>query len=631
MADELISRLLAAGHTREEIAGALAGLATGGGGPSLGGPAFEEVTPTPAFVIKSAVVSLEASPRGLPPAAAVGVKVFLNVTHHGAVPPLATRPDEAGGSAVSVPMALGEVREERDKQGAPCLAADVIVHPSVAGDAARDGTGAFRHWLADFCLQYFARKHGAALSPAYSLPAVAANYKGGGGVRSQRLRKAKVAVVDGEGVAGGGGGGGRSGGAGAPAPLSLLAEAGALHEGAMGLVPGGAAAGGGSGGGGARRPRGPPVRAPPPAALDIRLVAEEREREAAGVAGRVAAELKAADGDEGGGAPLPSLLLRSGVGGAGGGAQPGGAAIGLTAGATRRAPKPIGVAVALLLRDGGEVPCALTPAGGGGGGGGGGAASLLFLAAAPPSAGAPPPADVVSLRVAFSLPPPHGLPASALRLSARGGGAELRLSVESSDAPVTPLSLSLPMRCDVVEASDDGAAAAVTATWDSRSGVLQLRLAPAAGEGGGGGGAAPLPPLPAAPANGDDPAVAAVLRAYVEAGAAPRFEPDVGSRQWLFAQAMAAGEGGGGAQAAAVVGPAPAPAAGSGGDAPLPEDRFHAADALSMHYIRLREEELAKRRAKEAEEPPPQPPHAPAQPPAPPSAAALAALLTDLL
>ena len=43
-----------------------------------------------------------------------------------------------------------------------------------------------------------------------------------------------------------------------------------------------------------------------------------------------------------------------------------------------------------------------------------------------------------------------------------------------------------------------------------------------------------------------------------------------------------------------------AAAGAGGGEELLPEDRFHAQDALSMHFVRQREEELVKKRQKEA-------------------------------
>ena len=616
----------------------------------------ELVYPTPSFVVKTALLTLpgagERPLAALPAGLAPGQKVFVNITHHASLPPISTRPGEAavgsggdGGvaAALSVPLAMGEPRLDRDKAGAAALAVDVIVHPSVTADAERDGSGHFRHWLVDFCLQYFARKFGAALSPQYRVPLMA--YKGGveggeqGGVHPQRLRKPKAAVI---GEGGGGGGGGAAGsGSGSDAalkPMSLLAEAGALPEAATGLVvsvgPGsssGASTSASASASGRRAaPRGPPrsLAAPGTAgggsAMEIRLVGEERAREAMSFASRVAEEVGAEEGgkagEEAGAASGAPALIRQALGGPA--AAPSSASgIGLSQGTTRRLPRArtvqarveVELARAASAGDGAapEVlacPVQQAPAVQGEGKG----STQAFACALPPkAAGAASDSSssvaCVRIELSLSLPVP---PLSALSLCGAADGTSLTLRVAAhGDAPALAATLALPVPCSLVTSSssgsggsgggasprDDGqAVASVQARYLGVEGVVLLALPCLL--------ASAPPPLPRPlPPRGE--ALAALLARHVDFGGVARYEPDVGSRQWLVAQAWAVE--GAGAGAAAPGGAAPPPPAGGSGAAEqedaLPEDRFHAQDALSMHYVRQREEEGAKKLQKEAE------------------------------
>ena len=476
----------------------------------------EVVTPTPSFVVKTALVTVpppsERPMAALPPGAVPGQKVFMNITCHAFLPPITARPGGdgsggegggGGGPALSVPLAMGEPRKDRDKAGATAVAVDVIVHPSVTADAERDKSGHFRHWLVEFCLQYFARKFGAALSPQYKVPLL--KYKGakegeGGGVHSQRLRKPKATVI-GEGQAQAAQSSTAAAPTTLPQPMALLAEAGGLPEAATGLVV--ASGRGGAGGGGAgtpaatQLPRGPPRTAgsstTTSSPMEIRLVGEERAREAKSFATRVAEEVSGAGEGEGGGgksaeeAPgAPSLIKKAfGSGGealssssssspqAAAAAAPLGTGIGLSQGSTRRLPKArtlqARVEAEVVGHSGGapgadagagapasgsgaaagttgafrvECPVELQQGGGGGGGGGGGATAAAATAAALPplqlfSASLPPalpPTAVAALRIELALSPPPP-PLSTLSLRCAAEGTSITLAVAAPSPP----------------------------------------------------------------------------------------------------------------------------------------------------------------------------------------------------
>ena len=606
----------------------------------------EVVTPQPCFVVKTSLLALpgpgDRPMAPLPQGAAPGQKVFVNITHHAFLPPISTRPGEAGGggdgesaaAALSVPLAMGEPRLDRDKAGESALAVDVIVHPSVTADAERDASGHFRHWLVEFCLQYFARKFGAALSPQYRVPLM--KYKGGvgggGGAHSQRLRRPKAAVIaEGAGAA-------EAAAAAAPAkPMTLLAEAGALPEAATGLVlssPASAAAAAAAAGAASAKPpslpRGPPkslaaAGGAGSSPMEIRLVGEERAREAQSFASRVAEEVgkeggggaeEGGGGGRGGGAAAPALVTQALSGAPAASSASSGGGIGLSQGSTRRLPRARTVTARVEVEvqapaegEAGEgaagrpvmVACTVAAAAG---------APLALAAALPlahPALRAGSVVAGVAIELALSLPPP---PLSALALAGAADGSSLTLRIGAvGDAPGAVLTLALPVPCSLVTlagsssgtAGEDGSAVATaSARYLRAEGVVVLRLAGAL--------AGAPPPLPSALPPRGDPALAALLARHVECGGVPRYEPDVGSRQWLVAQAWATdaqggGGGGGGGGGAGAEAAAAAAAAGGGGGAgeALPEDFFHAQDALSMHYVRQREEEQAKKLAKEAD------------------------------
>lgn len=162
-----------------------------------------------------------------------------------------TKLDERGEAVrgMHVPVSVGALKKEVDRTGAPCEVVDVIVHPGVADDCERDGSGGMKHFAVDLAVGYVERKYGLSLSPQYKLPTLAGKYMGqtvtGQRVRRQAAR-AGIAEVGGSSAAGAGGGAAAPAAA-AAAPgigrsaLSTLTEAGALGSTGAALVPSSAA------------------------------------------------------------------------------------------------------------------------------------------------------------------------------------------------------------------------------------------------------------------------------------------------------------------------------------------------------------------------------------------------------
>ena len=186
------------------------------------------VVPAPGFIVKTTVLGRPAGTRALAPipdeAVAIGRKVFINVCCNEGVAPFSRvkhlGDDGAEEEGINVPVAVGPHREELDNGGRPCSVYDVIVHPGVVADCARDGTGAFRACIVQLAVGYVEKKFALSLSPRYRLPT--GGYRGE--PQPQRIRSRPSRAGISEAAASGSGGGG------VPSPLQLLAEAGAVPQ-----------------------------------------------------------------------------------------------------------------------------------------------------------------------------------------------------------------------------------------------------------------------------------------------------------------------------------------------------------------------------------------------------------------
>jgi len=585
------AELTAAGLSDDQIASVLGRMGFGHGG-SPSGPVGLDITPAPGFVVKSTVDSVDASKRGPgsegDPASAlvaVGAKVFINLASHGRMPAMrkVSKPGEEGTpqEGVHVPVAVGPLRVEKDNAGADCLALDLVVHSEVIGDCDRDFSGAFRHWLVQLALRYVAMKHGLACSPQYALPKL--KYKGAT-VESQRIRVDKSPAISEVGEGEGG----------PSTPLKLLSEAGALPAASTALaLPQAGMAGARS------APPRTPARPDLPATMDIRLVSEEKEKEA-GVLGGIARDAASALSSP----SVGSLLAAA----AGSPATPsgvkfrseeegGGAAL-LSVASTRRlpaGPRPVSVAAFVYGVTGeGEAestssPCAVSMQ----------STEGVAVVAVEMPQGSAETGSRLGLTLILTLPPcdKNGPPRpSGLQLTGKGGGTEVRLAAPGS----VPTALRLPFRVAFV--SDDGDA--VVGQWESASSTVTLHLRRLEN----GGAALPsLPPsLPTAEDEDGHFELMRILAAYVEVDAGV-FEPDTGSRPWLLALALSSEEGGGGGGGR---GPTPALPAfihthpDSGlpiEEQELPEDAFLRQDAISAHFLAQRAADREEKRKRDAE------------------------------
>lgn len=575
-----------------------------------------DIVPTPGFVIKTACTSYPpqssktAVGSRLPQGFAVNDKVFINVCSHEAVAGFKKEKhlrDSGDGEdeGIRIPVAVGPVVPTADKAGRPAVAVDIVVNPEVVADCDRDGTGSFRHWLVQLALQYVERKHGLGVSQQYRLPKL--SYQGAT-VTKQRIRKPKhVGISEVPSAADKGkvsAPGSRSGG-GAAAPFQVLAEAGGLPAVATALAPASKA------GGAIPVTAAAPLRMPaaaPSVPMDIRVISEEGQS----VADKIATEVSRSSGDEEeaaaavaakSGVKLADMLrvMPDGSKDSSGRVSSSGAPdVGLRAGVTRPVTKPVELGRPV-------VSVQVRPAGGAEGNsdtaaadaavsysstGAGAALSVTATVALPPYA-----ARNNMLDITITLPTVTGSASSAAltaaSISARISGAGDLVTVSAPG--YAALSIRLPQSATLMHGSS---IVAPLARLDKQAKTVSITLQTAA--------PVSVPALPeslpadaaAAAALPDaGAAVRALLQQYVEADSA-RFTPDTGSRQWMLAHALASEDE---ELASASAGPAARGAAAAVADEEeeLPEDRFLRSDALSMHYIKQREQDAQKKKEKE--------------------------------
>lgn len=237
----VLTNLLLAGAAGADADGdiqkQLAALATAMAPPPAPGDTSRIVTPTPGFVVKTLMMQQWRRPVSGPPAGRAsaatapaevppGTKVFINIAAHDAVAAIrrvkrlkeGASGDGEEEEGISIPVAVGDTKDDVDKHAAAVLVVDVIVHPAVLADVERDMTGAFRHFLSELATQYVERKHGMALSAQYRIPP-GLKYKGET-VTSQRVRAqaadlaGKISAADSEDAS----------------PLQVLVRAGAIAQ-----------------------------------------------------------------------------------------------------------------------------------------------------------------------------------------------------------------------------------------------------------------------------------------------------------------------------------------------------------------------------------------------------------------
>jgi len=158
-----------------------------------------KIVPDPAFVIKTGTVPVDRS------AVTGGTKVFINVTESAHVPGFRRRTHITRGEEVEglhVPISLGPPRTDVDKAGRTCTVYDIIVNPEVtAGCRGADGP-AFRQMVVSVVLENVEAKFGRkadrpwTLSRAFRLPSLASKYKGTLPPPAQWVRNPRKAGIE---------------------------------------------------------------------------------------------------------------------------------------------------------------------------------------------------------------------------------------------------------------------------------------------------------------------------------------------------------------------------------------------------------------------------------------------------
>jgi hypothetical protein len=145
-----------------------------------------DITPTPAFVVKTKRTG--GGPDGGPPPPEGGgigesgsgeseQKVFLNLCTHEALgePHLKKKLDESGKEVEgwNIPLSVGPPRLCTDQKGDKALVYDCVVNPKVVLEAQEDETGGEKDFLVQLALQYAETKYKFALDRRYKLPKLA--------------------------------------------------------------------------------------------------------------------------------------------------------------------------------------------------------------------------------------------------------------------------------------------------------------------------------------------------------------------------------------------------------------------------------------------------------------------------
>lgn len=545
------------------------------------------ITPEPSFSVHSKVDSID-----LPcPGAKIGVvqkiglsqQVYVNVCGHEALPPMQQVKqvvNEKGETqeGLNVPVAVGPVKEEKLMNGEIVYAVDVVVHVGVIVDSDRDASGSFQHWLIELALQYIARKHGIILNHQYSIAPM--KYMGKE-VTPQRVRRpagkygiqeiAKEKSKDSKSQ---------------ESAFAILSKAGVLGEEATATVPK------------TKSASKAPVAAIPPAAkaskkpipMEIRVVQPEED-----IRAKMAKEIASGKEEQPVEPAVPSLLV----------SKDNQRAIGTSqeeatfkpdemflkeAKTTRLLPKaPILVATftpaiavttdADTQLDTTSLPCIIHKRT---------EASITYHIDPPKTAQSISPNDL--LRLQWSLPDTDAeqmLKKGLVKLSGNG----TRLTLDLPGSPLLYVRLPFP----VLAISGIGEnARAEKCQWDLERHLLLLELHPW------------INPTLAIPPSGDNKEqFLAELRRFVEVGGlgskGTPIRPDPGSRPWLLAQALAA-DTAAEPEKRQPEGPKEIDKAPKDDDDTLPEDAFHAIDALSLHYLSLRKKAEEERKSKRGDQ-----------------------------
>jgi hypothetical protein len=111
-----------------------------------------------------------------------GQKIFINMTHHEIIEGLeekAVSPEDAAkwGSSergIRIPLSLGNVKEDRDKNGDPVQVYDIIWNSKVIKDAQKDAK--FRQMVVELAFNYIKQKFDKDLDYRFTIPKM--KYKG---------------------------------------------------------------------------------------------------------------------------------------------------------------------------------------------------------------------------------------------------------------------------------------------------------------------------------------------------------------------------------------------------------------------------------------------------------------------
>lgn len=148
---------------------------------NLGEPEGIQITPSPAFVIKTRDK-------------ASGRKIFINLCSSDLVeaPHAKSLPDSEGQQAVRIPISVGERYEETDKSGEPCDCFDLIISSKSVTEADKDVE--FKNMVCQIALSALGQKYKLEPDEKFTLPKL--KYKSTTcQIRAQRIRVKKESQI----------------------------------------------------------------------------------------------------------------------------------------------------------------------------------------------------------------------------------------------------------------------------------------------------------------------------------------------------------------------------------------------------------------------------------------------------
>jgi hypothetical protein len=163
-------------------------------------PVENKIVPVEGFVVKTWIEGLNNEPNASIPALfCIKTKVFINLVHSPQIPlpPLISDEDlddilkgKSEPGDYKIPMSLSTHREDKDKQGAPCLVWDACINSQTFRKTTNHEE--FKFFIIELALTWVEHKNGVILNRNYSLP----NLRKKGRLVTHTIKRAVNPIID---------------------------------------------------------------------------------------------------------------------------------------------------------------------------------------------------------------------------------------------------------------------------------------------------------------------------------------------------------------------------------------------------------------------------------------------------